>query len=326
MLMCGVGDADPAHIVWRLFVFPSVDVSKAWISPYVTSFKASYILLLSVCIGSAVRFTRHSDLIAMKPMQTTGAISWTELITSDLDGAVEFYQAVFGWKVDVTPMSTGPYAVGQVAGKYVSGMMNRPEESIPPYWGVYFTVPDVSECVAKAKELGAIVIMDTFEAPGVGKMAVLQDSQGAVFSVIAYSQPDHEDHQREWTENFGLNGAFSWYELRVPNAETVTSFYADLFGLDIRVDQMGMGPYHVFTVGGDDIGGVFSVDPEEMPPHWGCYVTVDDLDACNKAVRDNGGTIMAESVAVPGVGAFTMFSDPQGAVLAAMKYEMPDDA
>jgi len=62
-----------------------------------------------------------------------------------------------------------------------------------------------------------------------------------------------------------------------------------------------------------------------MPPHWGCYVTVHDLDACNQAIKDNGGTITAESIQVPGVGAFTMFADPQGAHLAAMQYAIPEE-
>lgn|GEM_PF-4129411 len=35
---------------------------------------------------------------------------------------------------------------------------------------------------------------------------------------------------------------------------------------------------------------------------------------------------MAESIQVPGVGAFTMFTDPQGAHLAAMQYDMPEEA
>jgi len=120
---------------------------------------------------------------------------------------------------------------------------------MPPYWGIYFTVEDVAAAVSKAKGLGASVIMDTFEAPEVGTMAVLQDPQGAVFSVIAYKEPDHEDHQRPWAENFGLNGAFSWYELRVPEAAKAAEFYQALFGWNMRVDQMGMGPYHLFMLG-----------------------------------------------------------------------------
>ena len=277
--------------------------------------------------ASEVRFANpvqsRSD---MKPIQTPGAISWPELITSDLDGAVDFYKAVFDWEVQTMPMSTGMYAVGNVAGQPASGMMKRPEEHIPPYWGFYMTVLDVPATVEKAQELGATVIMDTFEAPEVGKMAVLQDAQDAVFSVIAYKEPEHEAHQREWQENYGLHGAFSWFELRVPDAEKAAPFYKALFGWDLRVDEMGQGPYHVITVGGDDIGGIMSVDPKEMPPHWGAYVTVTDLDKVNASIKESGGSVMFDPIPIPGVGRFSMFQDPQGAVLACMEYQMPEEA
>ncbi len=245
-------------------------------------------------------------------------------MTSDLDGAVDFYKAVFGWDIEVAPMPQGPYGVGQVDGRYVSGLMGLPEPGMPPYWGVYFTVMDVEATVAKAQELGASIIMDTFEAPEVGKMAVIQDPQNAVFSVIAYSDPGHEDHQKEWAENFGIHGAFSWYELRVPDAAAAAGFYKELLGWTIDLQEMAMGPYHVFQLEGEGQGGVLSVDPAEMPPHWGCYVTVHDLDACNEAIAANGGTITAPSIEVPNVGSFTMFADPQGAHLAAMQYVFPE--
>jgi len=261
----------------------------------------------------------------MKPIQTPGAISWPELITSDLDAAVAFYKDVLDWDMQTMPMSSGMYAVGSVAGQPAAGMMKRPDDNIPPYWGVYITVLDVPSIVSRVKELGGTVIMDAFEAPEVGVMAVVQDPQGAVFSVMAYKEPDHEAHQREWRENYGLKGAFSWYELRVPDAGKGATFYTELFGWDTRVDMMGQGPYHVITVGGDDIGGILSVDPEEMPPHWGAYLTVLDLDDHNKRVTAAGGTVMFDPIDVPGVGRFSMFQDPQGAVLAAMQYQMPEE-
>lgn len=259
----------------------------------------------------------------MIPVKTNGAASWTELITSDVDGAIEFYKAVFGWHVEVMPMPTGPYALGYVAGKPGAGMMNRPEEDIPPFWGVYFTARDVDGTVERAVELGGQVIVPPFDVPEVGRLAVLLDPQGALFNVMADSDPQQDAMQREWAENFGLHGAFSWYELRVPDAAAASSFYQSLFGWTVEEQQMSMGPYHVFQVEGEGQGGILSVNPEDMPPHWGCYVTVHDLAACNQAVKDNGGTIVADSISAPGVGSFTLFTDPQGAHLAAIQYEMP---
>jgi len=167
--------------------------------------------------------------------------------------------------------------------------------------------------------------MEPFTAEEVGTFAVLQDPQGAFFSLMAYLEPEHEAHQREWNDNFTLHGGFSWYELRCPDAGAAASFYEALFGWSMDEQQMGMGPYHVFNVAGDSQGGILTVDPKEMPPHWGCYITVDDVEAFNQAVADNGGQIAAPSIAVPGVGTFSMAADPQGAMFCGIQYETPEE-
>jgi predicted enzyme related to lactoylglutathione lyase len=49
------------------------------------------------------------------------------------------------------------------------------------------TVDSVEDTIAKATKLGAKVCMPPMDVPGVGRMAVLGDPQGATFSVIKYS-------------------------------------------------------------------------------------------------------------------------------------------
>jgi predicted enzyme related to lactoylglutathione lyase len=45
--------------------------------------------------------------------------------------------------------------------------------------------------------------------------------------------------------------------------------------------NVGRGTYTVINVGGQGIGGIAGVPPnaQGMPPAWGGYVTVDDVDA-----------------------------------------------
>jgi uncharacterized protein len=47
-------------------------------------------------------------------------------------------------------------------------------------------VDDVDETMAQVHGAGRQVLMPPMDVPGVGRMAVLQDPQGAVFSVMAY--------------------------------------------------------------------------------------------------------------------------------------------
>ena len=61
-------------------------------------------------------------------------------------------------------------------------------------------------------------------------------------------------------------------------------------------------------------------DAGAMPPAWGCYVTVDDVDAIAERVPGLGGKVFVPPMDIPGVGRFTVIADPQGAVLNLITY------
>jgi hypothetical protein len=50
-------------------------------------------------------------------------------------------------------------------------------------------VADTDETIRKAESLGAKVILPPQDIPGVGRMAWIQDPQGATLAVIAYAMP-----------------------------------------------------------------------------------------------------------------------------------------
>lgn len=132
----------------------------------------------------------------MEVFKTHGAFSWSELLTSDPDKAAEFYGKLFGWQVDTMPggpPGAPPYRVLKVGDTAVGGLMASPQPGMPPAWGVYVTVDNVDETVAEVKRLGGKVLMDIMDVPTVGRMATIQDPQGAVLSVITYVEmPDEK--------------------------------------------------------------------------------------------------------------------------------------
>lgn len=126
----------------------------------------------------------------MDVFKTRGAFSWSELMTSDPDAAARFYTALFGWGSKSMDMPSGTYTTFQVGDTSVAGMMKIPAGNpMPPAWGCYVTVDDVDATCRRAVELGGKVLMPVTEIPSVGRMAVLQDPQGASISVITYSMP-----------------------------------------------------------------------------------------------------------------------------------------
>jgi len=67
---------------------------------------------------------------------------------------------------------------------YISHLGMFPEGT-PPHWNVYFNVEDVDASVAKAEELGAKSAVPAMDVPGVGRMAMVGDPQGAMFWLMA---------------------------------------------------------------------------------------------------------------------------------------------
>ena len=125
----------------------------------------------------------------MDVYKTPGAFSWNELMTTDPAAAGAFYAGLFGWAMKDMDMGTGPYHVASIGDTQVAGIMGMVPGGppMPPAWGCYITVDNVDETLAKCTALGGQTLVPPMDVPGVGCMAVLQDPQGAVFSVMAYS-------------------------------------------------------------------------------------------------------------------------------------------
>jgi uncharacterized protein len=141
-----------------------------------------------------------------------GSLNFNNLNTSDVDGAREFYGAVFGWDlIDVGAPSTmwALPAYGDFLEERTPGLrarmteMGAPErfaevvagfvktDDGPSYWSVTFAVEDADATAARATELGGKVITPPFDAPWV-RMTVLADPQGAAF-VASKFVPENRD-------------------------------------------------------------------------------------------------------------------------------------
>ena len=119
------------------------------------------------------------------------------------------------------------------------------------------------------------------------------------------------------------HGAFSWNELLTTDPGAAKEFYTQLFGWTTEEWPMGDYNYLVVKVGGESRGGIMTI-PEAakgMPPSWGPYVTVDDVDATAAQAEKLGGKIRVPPTDIPSVGRFTVIADPQGAVISAITYE-----
>ncbi|MFC4785747.1 VOC family protein [Nocardioides sp. MAHUQ-72] len=113
-----------------------------------------------------------------------GTPVWHELMTPDVERATRFYSDVLGVGWETMPADGSDYSCLVVEGRQVAGAMAPPRPGIPPCWSVYFDVESVDDAVAWAQHLGATVLAPAFDLPGVGRMAVLADPQGATFNLM----------------------------------------------------------------------------------------------------------------------------------------------
>jgi uncharacterized protein len=125
---------------------------------------------------------------AGEPPQPQGVFVWDELGTTDVDGAQRFYEEVFGWKTNDLGEEFGGYRIFNVGENGIAGLMSLQEGSGSPRWMPYMYVADPDATVAKAGELGASVLYEPMDVPNTGRIAALQDPQGASFGIIRPDQ------------------------------------------------------------------------------------------------------------------------------------------
>jgi predicted enzyme related to lactoylglutathione lyase len=132
----------------------------------------------------------RGDRIMDEQYKQHGAFSWTELMTTDVEGAIDFYGKIFGWTTEKFDGGGDvDYYVSKAGDREIGGIMKIPPEAegMPPYWGSYVTVDDVDASAKQAVELGGKVLLEPRDIPEVGRFAVIQDPQGACLSIITYA-------------------------------------------------------------------------------------------------------------------------------------------
>ncbi|MGH8930595.1 MAG: VOC family protein [Egibacteraceae bacterium] len=144
-----------------------------------------------------------------------GTWVFSELNTRDPEGSKAFYGAVFGWEANTVDLGSGETWMWRVPGYGETLAANDPDlyrrqedfgapegfedaigwlmpmtaeqfpDDVPAHWSITFGVDDTDAVANRATELGGTVLVSPFDA-GVVRVAVLQDPQGATFTVSKF--------------------------------------------------------------------------------------------------------------------------------------------
>ena len=255
-----------------------------------------------------------------------GTFCWVDLATSDAEAAKTFYTGLFDWTASDVPTDAGPlYTMLAKERKDVCALWQMgteiQQQGIPPHWQSYVSVTSADGFAAKAKGLGAKVVMDASDVMQAGRMAVIQDPTGAV---LALWEP--KEHRGARLVN--APGSLCWNELQTRDPAAAERFYTSLFDWTAISDAGVMGEtYWEFRNADRSAGGMMQIQPEwgDVPPNWAVYFAVADCDESVAKVQALGGKVIVPAMDIQGVGRFAFVQDPQGAVFAVIRLETPED-
>ncbi|MGA2319655.1 MAG: VOC family protein [Solirubrobacteraceae bacterium] len=249
---------------------------------------------------------------------TPGTFCWTDLSTSDQAGAKDFYGGLFGWEAQDMPAGEGVvYSMMRLDGKDVAAISPQPrrqrEAGVPPLWNSYVSVTDAEALAERAKELGATVHAPAFDVMGAGRIAVIEDPQGAYFLLW-------EPRAHFGAALVNAPGALVWNELASPDMDASSAFYCALFGWTVAPFEGSELPYLSIKNGVQSAGGICELTPGESP-NWLVYFGVENLESALERVQELGGMSTAGPIGI-GVARIAVVEDPQGAVLALYDGEL----
>jgi uncharacterized protein len=165
------------------------------------------------------------------------------------------------------------------------------------------------------------VLVEPFDAPPAGRMAVLSDPAGAAFSVW-------EAGTRCGAQIVNEPSAWSMSALSTSDPDGAQAFYRAVFGWEAEA----FGPQATLF----RLPGYFGGEPAQPVPRdvvavmtpggdessWGVDLWVDDADATAQRAADLGGTVHVAPHEVPGFRN-AVIGDPQGAVLSISQLQVP---
>jgi uncharacterized protein len=245
-----------------------------------------------------------------------GRFVWYELMTTDIEGAKAFYGAVLGFGARDAGIQDVNYSLFTLAETGVGGLMPLPEDAkkmgAPPSWIGYVGVDDVDALAGRVPPLGGTIYVAPKDIPGIGRFAVLADPQGAIFAVFKPLTPMENEPVS------GAPGHVGWHELAADDWAKAFAFYAELFGWQ-KAEAVDLGPigtYQLFSLAGQNLGGMFNRTPMVPVASWLYYFNTGEIDAAAERVTSAGGMILHGVVQVPGGNWIVQCRDPQGAAFA----------
>jgi predicted enzyme related to lactoylglutathione lyase len=260
----------------------------------------------------------------MRDRYVHGVPCWIDTAQPDLDAAVRFYGALFGWEFE----ARGDDRVARLDGNDVAAVTSPADDPRSmPVWTTYIRVGSAVATAASVVAAGGRIVREPFDVHGF----LFEDPSGAAFSVM----------EQGGAELVNAPGTWNWSNLESAYAGGADAFYGAVFGWEAMAMGGGMLMWRLPGYGdllaardpelrarhaepgvpaGFSDAVAWLVPPRRgAAPHWSVTFAVDDTDATAERASELGGTVLVPPYD-EGLVRIAVVRDPQGAEFAVNRY------
>ncbi|MCB0412683.1 MAG: VOC family protein [Bdellovibrionales bacterium] len=226
-----------------------------------------------------------------------GAFNWVDLMTTDAQKAMAFYEELFGWQYEEIEGEQGSYYMAYSNGSCVSALFERSADSDSPQaslWNTYISVSNVEQILRQAHQLGADILRPTTQALDFGQFATIKDPQGAVINFWQAQRHIGTEIKKE-------PNALYWVELMSNQLKESKQFYSQLFpqwkciSHSNSPSETSAEDVSIIFNGEEPEGSMQQMDStfrHKVPSHWSVFFEVADLTESLTKAKNMGAKII----------------------------------
>jgi len=267
------------------------------------------VLFFSSVVGQSMPITELDNETSRK-----GEIVWVDLVTNDAKVSKKFFSNLLGWSYE----NHDAYDMALSGTKPVSGIIEDKEllkGSKTSYWVVSASVKDVEGTTKRIISNGGKVISEPTEVSGRGTVALVEDGQGAFFSIMNNSSGDPK-------ASAPRNGEWMWAELWTSDPKKAVDFYTEVLGCSAKPIEDGDDQKY-FVLKGEkyEFGAITEIPVKNESPIWIPVLRVNDAVAVAKKASQLGGSVLLSPATISG-NKVALIATPSGAPFLIQEWDL----